>query len=102
MPARLFDADGRFLPEVAALAPQGARRMGANPHANGGLLLQELKLPDFRSYAVQLPQPGDSTEESTRGLAPFLRDVMNLKESNRNFRVMSPYETASNRLYTLF
>ncbi len=101
-PAQLFDADGRFLPELAALAPQGTRRMGANPHANGGLLLQELKMPDFRSYAVQVPQPGNSTEESTRVLGRFLRDVMKLNESNRNFRVMGPDETESNRLSALF
>src|SRR5215468_2198975 len=101
-PNELFDADGRFLPELAALAPEGSRRMGANPHSNGGLLLQELKLPDFRVYAVQVPQPGNTTQESTRVLGRFLRDVVKLNESNRNFRMMGPDETESNRLSALF
>jgi xylulose-5-phosphate/fructose-6-phosphate phosphoketolase len=98
----LFDAAGTFLPELAVLAPEGNRRMGSNPHANGGLLLRELKLPDFSEYAVTVGQPGNSTEESTRVLGRFLRDVMKLNQENRNFRIMGPDETESNRLSAVF
>jgi len=98
----LFDAGGTLLPELAELAPKGNRRMGANPHANGGLLLKDLAMPDFRAYAVTVQQPGNSTEESTRVLGRFLRDVMKLNAGNRNFRVMGPDETESNRLSALF
>ncbi len=72
-PEELFDNNGRFMPELAALAPRGDRRMGANPHANGGLLLKDLKMPDFRQYAVKVAQPGASFDESTRVLGRFLR-----------------------------
>jgi xylulose-5-phosphate/fructose-6-phosphate phosphoketolase len=101
-PQELFDARGRLLPQLAALAPTGARRMGANPHANGGLLLQDLQLPDFRSYAQQVPQPGVPGGGDTRTLAPFLRDVSRLNEAQRNFRVFGPDETISNGLSALF
>ena len=101
-PRELFDAAGRLLPELAALAPKGARRMGANPHANGGLLLKSLKLPDFRSYAVKAPSPGGVEAESTRIMGNYLRDVMKDNLDARNFRVFGPDETASNRLGALF
>jgi xylulose-5-phosphate/fructose-6-phosphate phosphoketolase len=92
----LFDASGRILPEIQALAPQGKKRMGAVPHANGGLLLRGLKLPDFRSYEVKFDKPGTVEGESTRVMGKFLRDVM--KQNMDTFRVMGPDETASNRL----
>jgi xylulose-5-phosphate/fructose-6-phosphate phosphoketolase len=98
----LFDNNGKFLPELAALAPKGNRRMGANPHANGGLLLKELKMPDFRQYAVKVDKPGGAFDESTRVLGRFLRDVMKLNLESANFRVMGPDETDSNRLSALF
>lgn len=100
-PDELFDEQGALRQELAALAPQGDRRMGANPHANGGLLLQELTLPDFRSYAADVPKPGQSAGEATRVLGDYLRDVMKLNASRRNFRVMGPDETVSNRLGAL-
>lgn len=101
-PEDLFDGDGALRPELAALAPKGARRMGANLHANGGLLLKDLTLPDFRGYAVEVPKPGEVIAEATRVLGRFLRDVMRLNETKRNFRVFGPDETASNRLDDLF
>jgi xylulose-5-phosphate/fructose-6-phosphate phosphoketolase len=99
-PAELFDDSGRLLPELAALAPTGARRMGANPHANGGALLRDLRLPDFRDYAVAVTTPGGTLAESTRTMGNFLRDV--LRKNPDNFRVFGPDETASNRLGALF
>jgi len=87
-PEELFDENGKLMAELAELAPQGERRMGANPHANGGLLLKELKLPDFRAYAVTVPQPGTVEAEATRVMGQFLRDVMKRNEDARNFRVM--------------
>jgi xylulose-5-phosphate/fructose-6-phosphate phosphoketolase len=101
-PEELFDAEGRLRPELAALAPQGTRRMGANPHANGGLLLKDLRLPDFRDYAVAVPKPGQVVAEATRRMGEYLRDVMKLNADQRNFRVFGPDETASNRLDALF
>ena len=101
-PEELFDENGTLLPELAELAPKGHYRMGANPHANGGLLLKELNMPDFRKYAVEIPRPGNVTAEATRVMGQFLRDVMKLNENNRNFRIMGPDETASNRLTALF
>ncbi|OGI51464.1 MAG: phosphoketolase [Candidatus Muproteobacteria bacterium RIFCSPLOWO2_01_FULL_60_18] len=101
-PEELFDDNGAPKPELAALAPKGARRMGANPHANGGLLLKDLRLPDFRDYAVDVPQPGQALAEPTRVMGRFLRDVMKLNREARNFRVVGPDETASNRLGALF
>jgi xylulose-5-phosphate/fructose-6-phosphate phosphoketolase len=97
-PEELFDQNGTLIPELAALAPRGDRRMGANPHANGGALLHDLKLPDFRDYAVQVVAPGKVNGEATRVLGSFLRDVMKLNEAQRNFRLVGPDETASNRL----
>jgi xylulose-5-phosphate/fructose-6-phosphate phosphoketolase len=99
-PRELFDEHGRLKPELAALAPQGARRMGANPHANGGALLRDLRLPDFSAYAVACPSPGGTIEESTRVMGDFLRDVM--RRNPENFRVFGPDETISNRLGALF
>ena len=101
-PEELFDDNGALIPELAALAPQGDRRMGANPHANGGLLLKALKLPDYRDYAVEVPKPGAVSGEATRVMGTFLRDVMQRNRDARNFRVMGPDETASNRLGALF
>jgi xylulose-5-phosphate/fructose-6-phosphate phosphoketolase len=96
-PQELFEPDGRFKPELAELAPAGARRMSANPHANGGLLLRDLRLPDFRDYAVEIPSPGATTAESTRVMGRFLRDVMKGNLKSRNFRLFSPDENNSNR-----
>jgi len=96
-PRELFDADGRLRPELAELAPRGTRRMSANPHANGGLLLRELRLPDFREFAVAVTSPGAVDAEATRVQGRFLRDVMKLNLPARNFRVFSPDENNSNR-----
>jgi xylulose-5-phosphate/fructose-6-phosphate phosphoketolase len=101
-PQELFDAQGRLLPELAALAPTGARRMGANPHANGGLLLRELKLPDFRAYGVEVARPGIAGIGDTHVFGPFLRDVVRLNAEQRNFRVFGPDETLSNGLESVF
>ena len=101
-PETLFDSNGKFIAELAELAPTGNRRMGMNPHANGGLLLEPLNVPDFRQYAVKVERPGRGVEESTRVLGGFLRDVMKLNEESANFRVMGPDETESNRLGALF
>jgi xylulose-5-phosphate/fructose-6-phosphate phosphoketolase len=98
----LFDKNGKLIPELAELAPKGDRRMGANPHANGGLLLKGLKMPDFRNYAVKVLKPGQVLGESTRVMGYFLRDIMKLNMNHKNFRVMGPDETASNRLGALF
>jgi xylulose-5-phosphate/fructose-6-phosphate phosphoketolase len=96
-PGELFDVAGRLEPELAELAPSGHRRMSDNPHANGGLLLKDLKLPDFRSYAIKTPSPGAATAEATREQGRFLRDVMKLNLDSRNFRLFSPDENNSNR-----
>lgn len=101
-PEELFDENGKLRPEMAELTPKGTRRMGANPHANGGLLLKDLKMPDFRDYAVVVPKPGTVFAESTRVMGCFLRDVMKLNMDSKNFRVMSPDETNSNRLNAIF
>jgi xylulose-5-phosphate/fructose-6-phosphate phosphoketolase len=101
-PEELFDKNGTLIPELAELAPKGKRRMGANPHANGGALLRDLKMPDFRDYAVALSQPGTVVAEATRSMGTFIRDVMKLNWERRNFRVFGPDETASNRLTPLF
>lgn len=98
----LFDEAGRLRPELAALAPVGERRMGANPHANGGSLLRNLSMPDFRDFAVEVAAPGAVTAEATRVMGGFLREVMKRNLASRNFRVMGPDETASNRLGALF
>ncbi|HEV2455576.1 MAG TPA: phosphoketolase family protein, partial [Verrucomicrobiae bacterium] len=99
-PRELFDENGRLRPELAELAPKGTRRMGANPHANGGLLLRELKLPDFEDYAVKVSAPGGVIAEATRVQGQFIRDVVKLNPEN--FRVFSPDETASNRWNAVF
>ncbi|MBV9994749.1 MAG: phosphoketolase family protein, partial [Caulobacteraceae bacterium] len=96
-PQELFDAEGRLSPALADLPPKGQRRMSANPHANGGLLLRDLRLPDFRDYAVEVPAPGAATAESTRVMGRFLRDVLKLNMEARNFRLFSPDENNSNR-----
>lgn len=99
-PQKLFDKNGKLLPELAELAPKGNRRMSANPHANGGLLLHDLRLPDFRDYAVKVLKPGTADGEATRVQGHFIRDVMKLNPAN--FRVFSPDETASNRWGSVF
>jgi len=99
-PGELFDAAGRLIPELADLPPKRERRMSANPHANGGILLRELNTPDFRDYAVDVPKPGTSTSEATRVLGAYLRDV--IARNQDSFRLMGPDETASNRLSTVF
>jgi xylulose-5-phosphate/fructose-6-phosphate phosphoketolase len=101
-PEELFDADGTLRPELADLAPRGELRMGANPHANGGLLTRDLALPDFRDHAVDVPAPARTSSEATRVLGGFLRDVMRANAEYRNFRVFGPDETASNRLGAVF
>ena len=101
-PDELFDAQGRLKPELAELAPTGERRMGANPHANGGLLLRDLQMPDFRDYAQAVPTPGVMGQGDTRVLGPFLRDVAKLNDEQRNFRVFGPDETLSNGLGAMF
>lgn len=101
-PEELFDESGKLIQKLADLAPTGIHRMGANPHANGGLLLKDLKLPDFRDYALDVPQPGTIQGEATRVMGRFLRDVMKLNQVHHNFRVVGPDETASNRLSALF
>jgi xylulose-5-phosphate/fructose-6-phosphate phosphoketolase len=101
-PDELFDGQGRLKPELAALAPQGNRRMGANPHANGGKLLRDLRMPDFADYAVDVVKPGVVGVGDTRILAPFLRDVAKLNAAQRNFRIFGPDETVSNGLEAVF
>jgi xylulose-5-phosphate/fructose-6-phosphate phosphoketolase len=96
-PEELFDENGRLVPEVRDFAPKGELRMSANPHANGGVLLKDLKLPDFREYAVPVPSPGANNAESTREMGRFLRDVMKLNMEAANFRLFSPDENNSNR-----
>ena len=101
-PHELFHADGRLREEIAALAPAGARRMGANPHANGGLLLRDLHLPDFRAYALDVRTPGVAGIGDTHVLGKFIRDVVALNEPTRNFRLFGPDETLSNGLEAVF
>ncbi len=101
-PEELFDASGRLRPELAELAPEGERRMGANPHANGGILLRDLRMPDFRDYAQKVPEPGSTGPGDTRVLGPFLRDVIKLNDEARNFRIFGPDETLSNGLEAVF
>ena len=102
LPEELFDETGKFRAELAELAPLGDRRMGANPHANGGLLLKNLLMPNFSDYAVKFAKPGTELAEATRVLGTFLRDVMKLNLDTKNFRVFGPDETASNRLEALY
>jgi xylulose-5-phosphate/fructose-6-phosphate phosphoketolase len=101
-PEELFDAAGRFVDELAALAPQGQRRMGSNPHANGGALLKPLDMPSFRAHAIAVPEPGAVEAEATRVLGRFVRDVMRHNLKAANFRLFGPDETASNRLDAVF
>jgi xylulose-5-phosphate/fructose-6-phosphate phosphoketolase len=101
-PDELFDADGRLIADLAALAPRGDRRMGANPHANGGVLLHDLRMPDFRAHAVAVPAPGAVDAQDTLVLGEFLRDVAVLNQAQRNFRVFGPDETLSNQLGAVF
>jgi xylulose-5-phosphate/fructose-6-phosphate phosphoketolase len=99
-PEELFDETGKLLPALRELSPQGSRRMGSNPHANGGLLREDLRLPDFRNYGVEFPKPGQIEVENTRPLGVFLRDVM--KGDMQRFRVFGPDETTSNKLDALY
>jgi xylulose-5-phosphate/fructose-6-phosphate phosphoketolase len=101
-PDELFDATGKLRADLAALAPEGIRRMGANPHANGGLLLKDLKMPDFRTYAVDVPTPGTVVAEATHMVGAFLRDVLKRNRDIPNFRIFGPDETVSNRLGAVF
>ncbi len=101
-PEELFDTEGRLLPELAALAPLGTRRMGANPHANGGLLLRDLQLPDFRGHALAVPAPGAVLGQDMRVLGSYLRDVIVHNAAARNFRIFGPDETLSNQLGAVF
>jgi xylulose-5-phosphate/fructose-6-phosphate phosphoketolase len=101
-PDELFDENGTFLAELKELAPKGNRRMGANPHANGGQLLRDLRMPDFRDYALDVPNPGATWGEATKVLGDFLRDIMKRNLESKNFRVFAPDELASNRLSALF
>jgi len=101
-PDELFDENGTFHAELKELAPKGTRRLGANPHANGGALLRDLRLPDFRDYAVDCPAPGATIAEATKVLGDYLRDVMKKNMDSKNFRVFAPDELASNRLSAIF
>jgi xylulose-5-phosphate/fructose-6-phosphate phosphoketolase len=96
-PEELFDSNGKFKPELAEIAPKGERRMSANPHGNGGLLLRDLRMPDFRKYAVEIKKPGAVNAEATRIMGKFLRDIMKLNMESKNFRLFSPDENNSNR-----
>ncbi len=101
-PEELFDKNGKLIPELLELAPKGDRRMGANPHTNGGLLLQDLIMPDFRNYAISIPSPGSVQVSDTHTLGEFLREVIKLNLSQTNFRIFGPDETLSNRLNSVF
>ncbi len=101
-PEELFDEHGRLMAELAELAPTGGRRMGANPHANGGVLLRDLRMPDFRVHAVAVPAPGAVAAQDTHVLGEFLRDVVTLNEEQQNFRIFGPDETLSNLLGAVF
>ena len=101
-PEELFDSTGRLIPELAQLAPKGDRRMGANPHTNGGILLRDLRIPEFQDYAVAVPFPGAVNGKDTTLLGGFLRDVVSLNQDNRNFRIFGPDEMLSNRLGSVF
>jgi xylulose-5-phosphate/fructose-6-phosphate phosphoketolase len=101
-PEELFDEKGKLIPELAELSPEGTRRMGANPHANGGVLLRDLKMPDFRSHAIDVPKPGTVVAEATRAMGKLLRDVFKMNDESRNFRLMGPDETDSNRLSAVY
>ena len=99
-PEEPFDSEGALVEELATLPPRGTRRMSANPHTNGGMLLKELEMPDFTDYGVQVTEPGRQTSEPSRVLGAWLRDVV--RDNPNNFRIMGPDETASNRLSAVF
>ncbi len=101
-PEELFDEGGRLIPELRELAPKGDRRIGSNPHANGGKLLRDLRLPDFRDYAFDVKAPGETDGQDMINLGTYLRDVYKLNDKNKNFRIFGPDETASNRLQNVF
>ena len=101
-PEELFDENGKLLPELKALAPTGNRRMGMNPHANGGILLEELRTPDFRNYGVKIDCPGSVMAQDMKELGAYVRDLIKLNEDNKNFRVFGPDEALSNRLNYIF
>ena len=101
-PEELFDKNGKLIKELQELAPKGTRRMGANPHANGGLLIKDLAMPDFRKFAVDVPAPGSVKAADTHELGNFFRDVISLNEEERNFRIFGPDEVLSNRLNAVF
>ena len=101
-PEEFFNENGGLIPELAELAPKGERRMGANPYANGGILLKDLKMPNLCRYAVDVPEPGATVAEATRILGSFLRDVFEMNAESRNFRLMGPDETDSNRLSAVY
>lgn len=100
-PEELFDEKGRLIPELAELAPKGNARLGANPHANGGLLLKDLRLPDFRTYGIPV-EPGKTKAQDMIELGGYIRDIFRLNEDNKNFRIFGPDESMSNRLYRVF
>jgi xylulose-5-phosphate/fructose-6-phosphate phosphoketolase len=101
-PEELFDKNGKLIPELAALAPEGSRRMGANPHTNGGILLRDLRMPDFRDHALTVPSPGAVSASDTTVLGFFFRDIIKLNQDHKNFRVFGPDETVSNMLSAVF
>ena len=101
-PDELFDENGTILSEIASTAPEGTKRMGATPYANGGILLQDLTMPDFRDYAIEVPKPASVNAEATRVLGSFLRDIMVQNKEERNFRIFGPDETESNRLGNVY
>ena len=101
-PEELFDENGRLRKDLRDMAPKGRSRMGANPHANGGLLLEELRTPDFRKYGVKLESPGSVEAEDMRMLGEYVRDLLVLNKKSKNFRLFGPDETASNRLNYVF
>jgi len=101
-PEEVFNENGKLIDELAELAPKGQRRMGDNPDANGGILLRDLKMPELRNYTVEVPKPGVTITEATRVMGKFLRDVIKLNLESRNFRMVGPDETASNRLGDAF
>lgn len=101
-PEELFDENGKLIPELKALAPTGDRRIGSNPHANGGKLLKDLRLPDFREYGIDVPKPGAVEAQDMIELGGFVRDIFKLNEESKNFRIFGPDETMSNRLGKVF
>ena len=101
-PEELFDENGALIPDLKEMAPTGNKRMGANPHANGGILLEELRLPDFRNYGVNVISPGEQIAQDMKELGVFIRDIIVKNEDNRNFRIFGPDEALSNRLSPIF